>query len=118
MAATSFPRKVTKGRVVRTPDGFEVGQTVHFVAVSPRTWLMTLEPLAEAERLVAALPGTPPSPWADAMTRVRGAAHATGRRTRVAGPVERESVTSDADAMSAAAIVVPKRKARRARAVV
>jgi hypothetical protein len=117
MTATSVPRKVTKGRVVRTPDGFEVGQTVHFVAVSPRTWLMTLEPLAEAERLVAALPGPPASPWADAMTRVRGATHATGRRTRVAGSVERESVTSDADALSSATIVVPKRKAR-TRAVV
>jgi hypothetical protein len=117
MAAASIPRKVTKGRVVRTPDGFEVGQTVHFVAISPRTWLLTLEPRAEIERLVAALPGPPVSPWADAMTRVRGATHATGRRTRVAGPVERESVTSDADALSGAIIVVPKRKAR-ARAVV
>jgi hypothetical protein len=118
MAASTVPRKVTKGRVVRTPDGFEVGQTVHFVAVSPRTWLMTLEPVAEAQRLAAALPGAPPTPWADAMTRVRGAAHATGRRTRIAGPLERESATSDVDALSAATIVAPKRKARVARAVV
>jgi hypothetical protein len=118
MAATSIARKVTKGRVVRTPEGFEVGQTVHFVAVSPRTWLMTLEPVAEAERLAAAYPWAPPSPWAAAMTRVQGAAHATGRRTRIAGPVERESATSEADALSAATIVAPKRKARRARAVV
>lgn len=56
MPATPLRRKVGKGRVVRTPEGFEVGQSVHFVAVSPWTWIMTLEPVEEAQRLAAALP--------------------------------------------------------------
>jgi len=57
MPTATIRRKITKGRVVRTPDGFEVGQSVHFAAVTPRTWIMTLEPHEEAERLAAALPG-------------------------------------------------------------
>jgi len=44
MPTATIRRKITKGRVVRTPDGFEVGQSVHFAAVTPRTWIMTLEP--------------------------------------------------------------------------
>lgn len=42
MPAAALRRKVTKGRVVRAPEGFEVGQNVNLVAISPRTWIMTL----------------------------------------------------------------------------
>jgi hypothetical protein len=118
MSTASLRRKVTKGRVVRTPEGFEVGQSVHFVAVSPRTWIMTLEPIEEAERLAAALPAPPASPWGEAMARVQGVAHASGRRPRKAGPVELDSATSDAQALAFATIVAPKRRARNTRAVV
>lgn len=118
MVAATLRRKVTKGRVVRTPDGFEVGQSVHFVAVSPRTWIMTLEPLEEAERLAATLPAAPPSPWSAAMARIQGIAHATGRRQRKAGPVEVDSPTSDAEALAFATVVAPKRRARGGRGVV
>lgn len=112
MPTSPLRRKVTKGRVVRTPEGFEVGQSVHFVAVSPRTWIMTLEPFEEAERLAAALPAPPASPWSEAMTRVRGIAHAAGRRPRTAGNVELDSTTSDAEALAFGTIVAPKRRAR------
>ncbi len=115
---TALRRKVTKGRVVRAPEGFEVGQSVHLVSISPRTWIMTLEPVEEAERLVAALPAPPTSAWDGAMARVRGIAHATGRRPRTAGPVEADVVTSDAEALAFATIVAPKRRARNARGVV
>jgi len=118
MPAAPVRRKVTKGRVVRTPEGFEVGQSVHFVAVSPRTWIMTLEPVEEAERLAAALPTPPESPWSAAMTRVQGIPHAAGRRPRKAGSVELDSTASDAEALAFATIVVPKRRARSTRAVV
>jgi hypothetical protein len=118
MSAASLSRKVTKGRVVRTPEGFEVGQSVHFVAVSPRTWIMTLEPLEEAERLAAALPAAPASPWSEAMARVQGIPHAAGRRPRKAGPVELNSTTSDSEALAFATIVTPKRRARGTRGVV
>ena len=118
MPIPALRRKITKGRVVRTPDGFEVGQSVHFVAVSPRTWIMTLESVEEAERLAAALPATPPSPWSEAMARVQGIAHAAGRRPRKAGPVELDSTTSDAEALAFATVVTPKRRARGTRGVV
>ena len=118
MPAAPVRRKVTKGRVVRTPEGFEVGQSVHFVSVSPRTWIMTLEPVEEAERLAAALPVAPTSPWSEAMTRVQGIAHAAGRRPREAGPVEFDSTTSDAEALAFATIVAPKRRPRGTRGVV
>jgi hypothetical protein len=118
MPAAPLRRKVGKGRVVRTPEGFEVGQSVHFVAVSPRTWIMTLEPVAEAERLAAAFPSPPASPWSEAMARVQGIAHAAGRRPRKAGPVELDSTTSDEQALAFATIVAPKRRARSTRAVV
>jgi hypothetical protein len=91
MPTTLLSRKVTKGRVVRTPDGFEVGQSVHFAAISPRTWIMTLEPVEEAVRLAAAVPAPPASPWGEAMMRVQGIAHSAGRRRRQAGPVELDS---------------------------
>lgn len=118
MPAVPLRRKVTKGRVVRTPEGFEVGQSVHFVAVSPRTWIMTLEPVEEAQRLAAALPAAPATPWSEAMTRVQGIAHAAGRRPRKAGPVELDSTTSDAEALASATVVAPKRRARGTRGVV
>lgn len=118
MLTEPIRRKITKGRVVRTPDGFEVGQSVHFVAVSPRTWIMTLEPIEEAERLAASLPSPPSSPWSGAMRRVQGIAHATGRRSRKAGAVEADSTTSDAEALGFATIVQPKRPPRSGRAVV
>jgi hypothetical protein len=118
MPAAPLRRKVTKGRVVRTPEGFEVGQSVHFVAVSPRTWIMTLEPAEEAERLAAALPAPPASPWSEAMIRVQGIAHSAGRRPREAGPIELDSTTPDAEALAFATIVAPKRPARRTRGVV
>ncbi len=118
MPAAPLRRKLTKGRVVRTPDGFEVGQSVHFVAVSPRTWIMTLEPVEEAERLAANLPAPPASPWSGAMTRVQGIAHAAGRRPRRAGPVEVDSPTSDAEALAFATIVAPKRRPRSTSGVV
>jgi hypothetical protein len=118
VARASLRRKVTKGRVVRTPDGFEVGQSVYFVAISPRTWIMTLETVEEAERLAAALPGPPPSPWGAAMMRVKGVSHGTGRRPRVAGSIEVDSPTSDAQALAFATIVEPKRRARGPRGVV
>ncbi len=107
MPTTPLRRKVTKGRVVRTPECFEVGQSVHFVAVSPRTWIMRLEPFEEAERLAAALPAPPASPWNEAMTRVRGIAHAAGRRPRTDGNVE-DSTTSDAEALAFGTIVAPR----------
>jgi hypothetical protein len=118
MSASPIRRRITKGRVVRTPDGFEVGQSVHFVAVSPRTWIMTLEPVEEAERLAAALPSAPPSPWSEAMARVQGISHTAGRRSRKAGTVESDSTTSDTEALAFATIVTPKRRARSGRAVV
>jgi len=52
MSVAALRRKITKGRVARVPEGFKVGQSVYFVAISPRPWIMTLEPLEEAERLV------------------------------------------------------------------
>jgi hypothetical protein len=118
MPAPALRRKVTKGRVVRAPDGFEVGQSVNFVAISPRTWIMTLETVEEAERLAAALPATAPSPWSEAMARVAGIAHAAGRRPRKAGSVESESSTSDAEAVAFATIATPKRRPRDGRGVV
>jgi hypothetical protein len=118
MHSASLRRKVTKGRVVRTPEGFEVGQSVNFVAISPRTWIMTLEPVEEAERLVAALPAAPESPWSNVMTRVAGTAHTAGRRLRKAGPVEVDSTTTDAAALAFATIVAPKRRARDTHGVV
>ena len=118
MPATPLSRKVTKGRVVRTPEGFEVGQSVHFVAVSPRTWIMTLETVEEAQRLAAALPAAPVSPWSKAMIRVQGMAHAAGRRPRKAGAVELDSTTSDAEALAFATMVTPQRRARGKRAMV
>jgi hypothetical protein len=118
MPTTPIRRKITKGRVVRTPDGFEVGQSVHFVEVSPRTWIMTLEPVEEAERLAAALPSPPTSPWSEAMARVKGVAHTAGRRSRKAGTVELDLKTSDTEALAIATIVTPKRRARSGRAVV
>jgi hypothetical protein len=118
MPAPALRRKVTKGRVVRAPDGFEVGQSVNFVAISPRTWIMTLETVEEAERLAAAIPAPPASPWSEAMNRVAGIAHATGRRPRKAGPVELDSPTSDAEAVAFATVVAPKRRARGTRGVV
>jgi hypothetical protein len=118
MPAAPLRRKIGKGRVVRTPEGFEVGQSVHFVAVSPRTWIMTLEPVAEAERLAAAFPTPPVSPWSEAMARVQGVAHAAARRPRKAEPVELDATTSDEQALAFAVIVAPKRRARSTRAVV
>lgn len=119
MANSPLSRKVTKGRVVRTPDGFEVGQSVHFVPISPRTWIMTLETIEEAERLAAAMPGELASPWETAMERVRGIPHVMGRRTdRKGGPVEPDSETSDEEALAFATLVLPKRRARSARALV
>jgi len=112
MSILPLRRKVTKGRVVRTPEGFEVGQSVHFVAISPRTWIMTLEPVEEAERLAAALPAAPESPWNGAMARVQGIAHTTGRRPRKAGPVERDATTTDTEALAFATILAPKRRAK------
>jgi len=97
MPAPALRRKVTKGRVVRTPDGFEVGQLVNFLAISPGTWIMTLETVEEAERLAAALPAAASSPWSEAMARVAGIAHAAGRRPRKAGSIESDSSTSDAE---------------------
>lgn len=118
MPAAALRRKVTKGRVVRAPEGFEVGQNVNLVAISPRTWIMTLEPVEEAERLAASLPAPPESPWNAAMARVRGIAHAVGRRPRKARPVELDSTTSDAEALACATIVAPKRRPRSKRGVV
>lgn len=118
MPSAALRRKVTKGRVVRAPDGFEVGQSVHLVAISPRTWIMTLEPLEEAERLAAAIPASPESPWSAAMARVQGIPHTVGRRPRKPGPVELDSTSSDAEALAFATIVAPKRRARRTRGVV
>ena len=118
MASMALKRKITKGRVVRTPDGFEVGEAVHFVAISPRTSIMTSEPPDEAQRIVDSLPAPKAAPWADAMLRVAGVAHTSGRRQRAAGPVEAESSVSDADAIAFATVVKPKRRARNALAVV
>jgi hypothetical protein len=119
MPGKSVDRKITKGRVVRTPEGFEVGQSVHFVPISPRTWIMTLEPVAEAQRLAAAIPTAPASSWEAAMARVRGIPHAAGRRPhRKAGPVEPDNATSDEEAAAFATIATPKRRARSGRAVV
>jgi hypothetical protein len=119
MSDSGLSRKVTKGRVVRTPEGFEVGQSVHFVPISPRTWIMTLEPVAEAQRLAAAIPAASASPWEAAMARVRGIPYAAERRPkRKAGPVEPDRPTSDEEALAFATIVTPKRRARGSRAVV
>ncbi len=118
MTATPIRRKITKGRVVRTPEGFEVGQSVHFVALTPRTWIMTLEPVEEAQRLAAALPSPPTSPWSEPMAHVQGVAHTVGRRSRRSGTVKSDSTTSDAEALAFATIVTPKRRARSDRAVV
>jgi hypothetical protein len=95
MASVSLRRKITKGRVVRAPDGFEVGQSVNLVAISPRTWILTLESVEEAERLVAALPEPPSSPWNAAMARVKAA------------EVEADSTTTDAEALAFATVVTP-----------
>lgn len=118
MPAAALSRKVTKGRVVRAPKGFEVGRSVNLVAISPRTWIMTLESVEEAERLAASLPAPPESPWNAAMARVQGIPHAVGRRRRKAGPVELDSTTSDAEALAFATIVAPKRRPRSTRDVV
>jgi hypothetical protein len=103
MTSISLRRKI--GRVVRAPDGFEVGQSVNLVAISPRTWIRTLELVEEAERRVAALPEPPSSPWKAAMARVKSAAHAVGRRPRKAAKVEADSTTTDAEVLAFATIV-------------
>jgi hypothetical protein len=78
---------------------------------------MTLETVEEAQRIAATLPAVPTSPWSQAMTRVQGIPHGTGRRPREAGPVELDSTISNAEALAFATIVAPKRRSRGTRGV-